>query len=90
MIIKNISVLGEGSTREFITAEAKSSIAFSRSQTKFCLSLIIMDTTIFLFVNATKTYQFKAKASEIKSCPLCLGNITKDVTANNKKKSSVK
>ena len=32
----------------------------------------------FLFVNATKIYQFKAKNSEIKVYALCLGNISKD------------
>ena len=31
--------------------------------------------TIFLFVNATKVYQFKAKNSEIKDNALCLGNV---------------
>ena len=40
----------------------------------------------FLFVNATKIYQFKAKDSNIKKYPLCLGNISKDFTANNIKK----
>ena len=32
--------------------------------------------TIFLFVNATKVYQFKAKNSEIKDYALCLGNVS--------------
>ena len=41
-----------------------------------------MMATVF-FVNATKIYQFKAKDSEIKKYPLCLGNISKDFTANN-------
>ena len=43
----------------------------------------------FLFVNATKIYQFKAKDSEIKKHPLCLGNILKDFTANNMKKTGL-
>ena len=30
----------------------------------------------FLFVNALKMYQFKAKDSEIKLYPLCLGNVS--------------
>ena len=33
-----------------------------------------------------KIYQFKAKYSKIKPYPLCLGNISKDFTANNIKK----
>ena len=44
----------------------------------------------FLFVNATKIYQSKARDSEIKSYPLCLGNILKDFTANNMKKKQGK
>ena len=32
-------------------------------------------------------YQFKAKDSEIKSYLLCLGNISKDVTVDNMKKT---
>ena len=35
-----------------------------------------------------KIYQFKAKNSEIKPHPLCLGNISKDFTANNMKKKT--
>ena len=46
--------------------------------------------TIFLFVNATKVYQFKAKNSEIKDYALCLGNVSKDFTINNMKKTELK
>ena len=44
----------------------------------------------FLFVNATKVYQFKAKNSEIKDCTLCLGNISKDFKIDNMKKTGLK
>ena len=43
----------------------------------------------FLFVNATKVYQFKAKNSEIKDYALCLGNVSKDFTINNMKKTGL-
>ena len=43
----------------------------------------------FLFVNATKIYQFKAKNSETKDYPLCLGNISKDFTINNLEKTGL-
>ena len=36
---------------------------------------ITMETTVFLFVNGVKIYQFKAKDSEINASPMCLGNI---------------
>ena len=49
-----------------------------------------MEATVFwfLFANATKTYQFKAKDSEITKYPLCLGNISGDFSANNMKKKT--
>ena len=33
----------------------------------------------FLYANCVKIYQFKAKDSEIKLHPLCLGNNSKDL-----------
>ena len=45
----------------------------------------------FLFVNATKIYQFKANDWEIKINVLCLGNISKEFTAISlEKKNSIK
>ena len=44
----------------------------------------------FLFVNATKIYQFKTKDFEIQDYALCLGNISKDFTVNNMKKTGLK
>ena len=39
-----------------------------------------MEATVFLFFNATKTYQFKTNKSEIKDYILCLNNISKYFT----------
>ena len=47
-----------------------------------------MEAIVFLFVNATKIYQFRAKDSEIKKCPLCLRNISGDFLAINIKKKT--
>ena len=44
-------------------------------------------SSIFLFVNATKIYQFKPKGSEIKIYSLCLGNISGDFSVNKIKKT---
>ena len=67
---KDILILGIGGARVLddtkLTVEAQYSINFSRSNKKFCLSLLYNGSNSFLFVNATKTYQFKAKDSEIK------------------------
>ena len=87
---KDILILGIGPTQGLddtrLSAEAQYSINFSRSNRKFCLSLHYNGSNSFLFVNATKIYQFKAKDSEIKKYPLCLGNISGDFSANNMKK----
>ena len=87
---KDILILREGSTQGLddttLTAEAKYPIKFTRSRKRFVLSLHYNGSNSFLFVNATKVYQFKAKNSEIKDYALCLGNISKDFTMNNLKK----
>ena len=38
----------------------------------------------------TKTYKFKIKDSEIVASPLCLGNISKDWSTDNMKKTGFK
>ena len=62
---KNILILGKGPTEGLdntaLTAEAEYSINFSRSQRKFCLSLHYNGHNSFVFLNATKIYQFKVK-----------------------------
>ena len=40
-----------------------------------------------MFVNGTEIYKFKAKYSDIVASPLCLGNISKDWSADNMKKT---
>ena len=46
-----------------------------------------MEATVSLFVTATKVYQFKAKKLRNKNYPLSLGNVSKDFTTNNMKKT---
>ena len=43
----------------------------------------------YLFVNGTEIYEFKAKDSEIVASPLCLGNISKDWSTDNMKKTGL-
>ena len=82
IIKKDIFVLDEGPTQGFhdatVTAEAKYPINFSRSGRRFVLSLLYNGSSSFLFVNAMKMYQSKAKDSKTKLYPLCLGNISKN------------
>ena len=91
---KDILILGEGPTQGLddttLTAEAKHPINFTESGKRFVLRLYYNGSNSFLFVNATKIYQFKAKDSEIKDYTLCLGNISKDFTINNMTKTGLK
>ena len=91
---KDILVLGreptQGLDNTTLTAEAEYSINFSRSQRKFCLSFHYNGSNSFLFVNAIKIYQFKAKKSQIKPYLLCFGNISKEFTPNNMQKKKKK
>ena len=43
-----------------------------------------------LFVNGIGIHKFKAKDSEINAIPLCLGNISKDFSVDNFKKTGLK
>ena len=54
---------------------------------KFCLSLHYNAENSYLFVNCTEIYKFKAKDSEIMATPLCLGNISKNWSPDNIKKT---
>ena len=76
--------LGENS----LTAEKIYSINFTVTKNKFCLSLHYNGANSCLFVNGTEIYKFKAKYSKIVASPLCLGNISKDWSADNMKKNN--
>ena len=62
------------------------SINFTVTKKKFCLSLHYNGANSYLFVNGTEIYRFKVKDSEIVATPLCLGNVSKDWSADNMKK----
>ena len=63
------------------------SINFTVTKKKFCLSLHYNGANSYLFVNGIEIYQFKAKDSEIVATLLCLGNISKDWSIDNMKKT---
>ena len=73
---KDILTLGKGPTQglfdAMLTTEAQYSINFSRLNGTFCLSLHYNGSNSFLFVNAKKIYQFKAKDSEIRKTIPCV------------------
>ena len=87
---KDILVLGKGPTKGLehtLNAEKMYSIDFTVAKEKFCLSLHYNEANSYLFVNGTEIYKFKAKNSEVVATPLCLGNISKDWSADNMKKT---
>ena len=87
---KDILVLGKGPTQGLehtLTAEKMYSINFTVTKKKFCLSLHYNGANSYLFVNGTEIYKFKAKYSEIVAASLCLGNILKDWSVDNMKKT---
>ena len=91
---KNILILSKGPTQGLddttLLAEPTYPINFTQPDKRFALSLHYNGSSFFLFVNATKIYQFKAKVSEIKGYALRLGNTSNDFTINNMRKTGLK
>ena len=63
------------------------SISFTLTKNKFYLKLHQNGANSYLFVNSTEIYKFKGKDSEILVGPICLGNISKDWSVDNMKKT---
>ena len=87
---KDIFILWKGTTQgsndTTLTAETQYSVNFKRSYINFSLSLHYNGRNNFLFVNATKIYQFQAKDSEIKKSSV-IRKYLGDFSANNVKKT---
>ena len=89
---KDILILGKGLTQGLeytLSAEKMYSINFTINNKKFCLNLHYNGANSYLFVNGTEFYKFKAKDSEIAATPLCVGNIWKDWSVDNLKKTAL-
>ena len=87
---KNILVIGIGPTQGLqhrLTAEKMYSINFTVTNKKFCLSSHCNEANSYLFVNGTEIYKFKTKDSEILVGLICLGNISKDWSIDNMKRT---
>ena len=87
---KDILILGKGSSQGLehtLSTEKLYSVNFTKKNTKFCLSLHYNGANSYLFVNGTEIINFKAKDSEILAYSLCLGNISKDWSQDNMKKT---
>ena len=89
---KDILILGKGPTQELehsLGAEKMYSINFTVAGKKFYLSLHYNGANSYLFVNGKEIDKFKAKDSEIVATPLSLGNISKDWSVGNMKKTGL-
>ena len=83
-------VLGKGPMQGLehtLTAEKIYPINFTVTKKKFCLSLHYNGANSHLFVNGEKIVKFRAKDSEIVASPICLGNISKDWSTDNTKRT---
>ena len=88
---KDILIFSKGPTQRLdltLSAEKVYSINFTKNK-KFCLSLHYNGANSYLFANGREIYKFKAKDSETVATPLCLGNISKDWTVHNMKKTGL-
>ena len=88
---KDILVLGRGPTQGLestLRAEKMYSINFTVTK-KICLSLDYNEANSYLFVNGKEIIKFNAKDSNIVPRPLCLGNISKDWSTDNMKKTGL-
>ena len=87
---KEILILGKGTKQGLehtLRTEKLYSINCTKKNTKICLSLHYNGANSCLFVNGTEIIKFKAKDSEIVPYSLYLGNISKDWTNDNMKKT---
>ena len=86
---KDILVLEFGPTQVLEHMLKIYSINSKEKNEKFCLSLHYNGVNSYLFVNGTEIYKFKAKDSEIVVGPICLGNISKDWSIDNMKRTGI-
>ena len=90
---KDILIFGKGPTQglgqHLLTAEKLFLINFTVTRKKFCLSWHYNGRHSYLFVNGTEIIKFKAKDSEIVPTPLSIGNIRKEFSEDNMKKTGL-
>ena len=89
---RDILALGKGPTQGLdhtLTAGKMYSLNFTATKNKFCWSLHYNGANSYLFVNSQKIMKFKTKDSKVVTSPICLGNISKDWSADNLKKTGL-
>ena len=90
---KNILVLGkdfvQGLDNTTIYAGELYSIILTENNRKFCSGLHYNGANSYLFFIVTEIHKFKSKYSEIVASPLYQGNISKDFSVDNMKKTGL-
>ena len=90
---KNILVLGkdfvQGLENTNIYVEKMYSTNFTIDNKTFCLSSRYNGDNSYLFVNDKEINTFKTKDSKIVPYPLCLGNISKDFSPSEMRKTGL-
>ena len=92
IIKKDILALGKGPTQGLehtLTAEKMYLINFTVTRKVFCLSSHYNGANSYLYVNGTEMVKFKAKDSQIVAPQLCLENISKDCSVDNRKRTGL-
>ena len=90
---KDIFILGKGPTRRLehtLSAKKMYSVHFTVTGKKLCLSFHYNGANSYLFVNGKEIHKLKAKDFKIVATPLCLENISKDLSVDNMKKNWIK
>ena len=72
-----------------LTAEKSTHSVLLGLERNFVQACIIMDEIVYLFVNGAEINKFRAKDSEIVTYPLYLGNISKNISVDNMKKTGL-
>ena len=88
---KDIFILGKGPTQRLehtLSAKKMYSVDFTVTGKKLCLSFHYNGANSYLFVNGKEIHKLKAKDFKIVATPLCLENISKDLSVDNMKKKT--
>ena len=78
ILILGTSLIQKLNGKTLLHAEKMYPTNFTVANKTFVLSLHYNRNKSYLFVNGVEQTKFKAKDSEIKPYPVCLGNINKD------------
>ena len=90
---KYIFILGKRPTQRLehtLSAKKMYSVDFTVTGKKLCLSFHYNGANSYLFVNGKEIHKLKAKDFKIVATPLCLENVSKDLSVDNMKKNWIK